>query len=154
MAAKTSSPFKTAALIGLASLIFYFAFFGWMQHRRMKNGPWEVTFTQQDNLPALVINHPKFGITNVAIQFAGGTSGTNVAQTIRFQHGQVAPLDLPYGKCVFLDTLFLPGTAACEMFGHQIQFMPHTLTIDQIARPWVSGEKILLTNRNSATVSP
>ncbi len=154
MAARPSSPLKTVMIIGIVSLVFYVAFFAWMQHRRYRHGPWEVTFTQVDHAPALLINHPKFGITNVSILFPGGGLTTNLPQTIRFQHGQVAPLDLPFGKCVFLDTLFLPGTAACEMFGHQIQLMPRTLTIDHVARPWAAGEKILLTNRNSATLSP
>lgn len=154
MAAKLSSPLKTVLIIGLVSLGFYVVFFSWMEQRRYKNGPWEITFARQDDLPTLLLNHPKFGITNVVIQFVGGETTTNLPQTIRFQHGQVAPLPLPFGQCVFLDTLFLPGTVACELFGHQIQLMPRTLTIDQVARPWVSGEKILLTNRNSATLSP
>ncbi|MGC3958355.1 MAG: hypothetical protein QM813_10565 [Verrucomicrobiota bacterium] len=154
MAAKPSSPLKTVILIGLFSLGFYIAFFSWMEHRRYKNGPWEVTFTAVDSTPALLIHHAKSGLTNITILFPGGEPATNLPQTVRFQHGQVAPLDLPFGKCVFLDTLFLPGTVACEMFGHQIQLMPHTLTIDRTPHPWAAGEKILLTNRNSATLSP
>ncbi len=154
MAAKPSAPLKTVLLIGLCSLGCYIAFFSWMEHRRYKNGPWEVTFTGVDNTPALLIHHAKFGLTNITILFQGGTLTSNLPQTVRFQHGQVAPLDLPFGKCVFLDTLFLPGTVACEMFGHQIQFMPRTLTIDHVEHPWTSDEKILLTNRNSATLSP
>lgn len=154
MAAKPASPLKTVLIIGLVSLGLYIVFFSWMEQRRYKNGPWEVTFTQQDDRPTLLLSHPRFGITNVVIQFVGGALTTNLPQTVRFQHGQVAPLDLPFGKCVFLDTLFLPGTVACELFGHQIQLMPRTLTIDRTARPWTSGEKILLTNRNSATLSP
>lgn len=139
-------------LIGLVSLVFYVSFFGWMQHHRYKNGPWELTFTQRDSTPVLLINHAKSGVTNVSIEFSGAAISTNLPQTLRFQHGQVAPVELPFGQCVFLDTLFLPGTAACEFFGHQIQLMPRTLTIDHQERRWISGEKILLTNRLSNTL--
>ena len=154
MSAKPSSPLKTVLLIGLITLVGYIAFFSWMQHRRYKNGPWEATFTQIDGAPALLINQPKLNVTNITILFSSNEAPTNLPQTIRFQHGQVAPLELPFGKCVFLDTLFLPGTVACEIYGHEIQLLPRTLTIDGMERPWLSGEKILLTNRSSATLSP
>ena len=66
----------------------------------------------------------------------------------------MAPFDLPFGKCVFLDTLYLPGSMAMELFGHQIQLMPRTMLIDRLEHAWLSGEKILLTNRPSATLPP
>lgn len=147
-----SSPIRTVLFIGIGSLLFYVVFFAWMQQRRFHKGPWEVSFLERDGHPTLLVNHPKLQITNVVIQFPGAPAVTNLPQTVRFQHGQVAPMDLPFGRCVFLDTLFLPGTAACEIFGHQIQFMPRTLTIDHVERPWMSGEKILLTNGPSRTL--
>lgn len=154
MPAKSSSLLKTVLLIGLVSLVGYALCFSWLERRRYRNGPWEVTFTRQDNSPALLINQTRLGLSNVTVIFAEAVAPTNLPQTVRFQHGQVAPLELPFGQCVFLDTLFLPGTAACEMFGHEIQLLPRALTIDRAERPWVSGEKILLTNRHSATLSP
>ena len=154
MSTKPSSPLKSVMIVGLVSLVFYIAFFSWLEHRRYKNGPWEITFTQADNAPVLLIKQAKFGLTNISIQFVGGELTTNLPQTVSFQHGQIAPLDLPFGKCIFLDTLYLPGTVACEVFGHEIQLLPRTLTIDRVEHPWRAGEKILLTNRISATLSP
>ncbi len=141
-------------LVGVFTLVGYFLVFTWVENNRRKNGPWEITFTEVDNSPALLVNHPNLGLTNITIVFPGSTTTTNAHQTIRFNHGRVAPFDLPFGKCVFLDTLFLPGTVTMDAFGHLIQVMPRTMTIDRIEHAWSPGEKILLTNRPSATLSP
>lgn len=153
MAPKTS-PWKTILSIGLITLIVYTLVFSWVEKRRRVKGPWEITFTHAESFPALLINHPKLGLTNISIVFTEANSPTNLTQLIKFPHGQEAPFDLPYGKCIFLDTLFLPGTVVCEMFGHEIQVLPRTITIDQVEYAWRSGEKILLTNRPSATLPP
>jgi len=152
MAAPASSPGKTFLIIGLVTLIAYFTIFSWVESRRRKNGPWEITFTQIDDSPALLVNHLKLGLTNVVVIFLQATVTNQQPTIIQFEHGQVAPFTLPYGKCVFLDTLFLPGTVTCEMFGHEIQILPRTMTIDHVEHPWQPGEKILLTNRPSATL--
>lgn len=155
MPAPASLPIKTFLFVGLVTLILYVTVFSLVENQRRRDGPWELTFTQADNSPALAISQTKLGLSNITLVFADAAVPTNLPQTIRFQHGQVAPaLELPFGKCVFLDTLYLPGTVTCEMFGHEIQILPRTMTIDRIEHPWRSGEKILLTNRNSATVSP
>ena len=137
--------------VGLITLVVYVAVFSWVENNRRKGGPWEITFTQVDNSPALLINHPKLGLTNITIVFPDTLIPTNELKTISFQHGQIAPFDLPFGKCIFLDTLYLPGTVTCEVFGHEIQILPRMMTIDRVERPW-SSEKILLTNRPSATL--
>jgi len=141
-------------LVGFISLFGYIAVFSWMENNRRKDGPWEITFTQVDNSPALLVSHKKLGLTNITIVFHDAITTTNAPLTFRFEHGRVAPFDLPYGKCVFLDTLYLPGTVAMEAFGHSIQVLPRTLTIDRVERPWISREKILLTNRPPATLTP
>lgn len=138
--------------VGLVTVIGYALIFSWIENRRRKNGPWEMTFTQVDNSPALLINHQKIGLTNVTIVFTEAGAPTNLPQTVSFPHGKVAPFELPFGTCIFLDTLYLPGTVTCEMFGHRIQILPRTMTIDRVERPWSPGEKILLTNRPSATL--
>jgi hypothetical protein len=153
MPAPASLPFKTLAIVGLVTLIVYITVFSLVEGNRRKDGPWELTFTQVNDSPALRINQAKLSLTNITILFAEAIVPTNLPQTIRFQHGQVAPVELPFGKCVFLDTLYLPGTVTCEMFGHEIQLLPRTLTIDRVEHPWHAGEKILLTNRVSATLS-
>lgn len=139
-------------MVGAITLIGYAAVFSWVENNRRKDGPWEVTFTTDDNSPALTIHHAKLGLTNITFVFIGAEAQTNLPITIRFEHGRVAPFALPFGKCIFLDTLFLPGTVTVEMFGHEIQILPRAMSVDRIERAWLPGEKILLTNRPSATL--
>lgn len=138
--------------IFFCALAGYLVLFYWIEHQRRQAGPWQATFTSADGLPAIIVNHAKLQFTNITIAFVGAPSPTNPPQTVAFEHGREFPFELPFGTCVFADTLFLPGTAVCEIYGHQIQFMPKRLTIDGVERPWRSGEKILLTNRPSATL--
>lgn len=138
--------------VGVVTLIVYFVVFSWIENRRRKSSPWEITFTELDNSPALLINHAELKLTNITIVIADAPAPTNLPQTIRFEHGQVAPLDLPIGKCIFLDTLFQPGTVVCEVFGNEIQILPRTLTINRVEYPWSTSQKILLTNRVPATL--
>jgi len=149
---KSDQIWKQIAAVFIAALIGYLAVFYFIEHQRRKDGPWQVTFTSTDGLPAIVVNHPKSQLSNITIAFVGASVPTNLPQTVPFEHGRPAPFDLPFGQCVFIDALYMPGTAACAMFGHEIQFMPRVLTIDKVERPWRSGEKILLTNRPSATL--
>ncbi len=143
---------KTLLVVFAGSLLGYALVFGWIEHRRHQAGPWQATFTHLDGFPAMIVNQPVLRITNISFVFVNAAAPAQPPQTIRFEHGRPAPFALPFGQCVFVDTLFLPGTAVCEMFGHQIQFMPRALTIDEVERPWRSHEKFLLTNQPSATL--
>jgi hypothetical protein len=147
-----SSPWKAFLLVGVITLIVYVVVFSWVENNRRKHGPWEITFTEVDNSPALLVNHAQLGLANITIIFSGVPVTTNSPQTIRFEHGRVAPFDLPFGKCVFLDTLFLPGSVTVEVFDHQIQVFPRTMMIDHAEHAWLPGEKILLTNLPPATL--
>ena len=106
-----------------------------------------MTFTEVADVPAIVVNQPALQLTNITIVFGGAAAPTNLPQTVAFEHGRAAPFALPFGKCVFVDAIFLPGTATCEIFGHEIQLLPRTLTIDRVEHPWRSGEKIFLAER-------
>jgi hypothetical protein len=132
------------------ALVVYGVCFALIQHRRTANGPWEVTFAVEEGTPALIVNQSKLGIANVRIVFRSGPATTNSLPTIRFDQTRPAPFDLPFGRCVFLDPLFLPGTVALEAFGHQIQLMPRTLTIDRVEHRWRSGETIILPVQTNA----
>lgn len=137
---------------GLA-VVIYVVFYGWINHRRNRQGPWEVTFTNNSSGAAmLVINEPKLAITNVQIAFTGVTnSATNAVLSFNIPHE--VPYDLPFGKCVFMDPTFLPGTLAFDLFGHEIQLIPRVLTIDNKEMPWESGKVISLNGTNSASAS-
>ena|SRR5438093_946072 len=128
----------------IAAVIGYAAVFGFIEHRRVVKGPWRVTFTNESGAPALIVNQPALAIHDVRTLFSGEPAPTNAPQTLAFAEGRPVPFDVPFGQCVFLDAIFLPGTVAFEMFGHEIQLMPHTLTVDKVPRPWRSGETIAL----------
>ena len=149
---KSDHVWKQIIVVFICALVGYLAVFYFIEHQRRKDGPWQATFIGIDGLPTLVVNHPKLQLTNITIAFVDAPMATNLPQTVAFEHGRPAPFDLPFGKCVFIDALYMPGTAACEIFGHEIQLMPRVLTIDKIERPWRSGEKIFLTNQPSATL--
>ena len=141
------SIWKQIALLGVVVIVGYFVVFNWVERRRFVKGPWKLTFSQTNGSPMLLINQTTLGISNVTLVFSGVPVTTNTSETVAFGQGRAVPFDLPFGKCVFLDPLFLPGTAVCEVFGHQIQVMPRVLTIDGVERPWSSGEAISLTNK-------
>lgn len=129
----------------------YAALYYAIEHRRASKGPWEVTFTESESgAPAILINQTALGITNIQVSFAGAEASlTNATVKLTFAQARKTPFDVPYGRCVFLDTVSLPGTVVLEMFGHQIQLMPRVLTIDGVERPWNSGETICLTNKQA-----
>lgn len=133
-------------LVFLAAVIGYAVCFQLIQSRRVAKGPWVVTFTSEAGTPVLVVNQPALGVRDLQISFPDQGRATNVTQTITFSEARHTPFDVPFGKCVFLDTVSLPGTVAFEMFGHEVQLLPRVLTIDKVERPWRSGETISLSN--------
>jgi hypothetical protein len=130
------------------ALVVYVISYSWIEHRRTRKGPWEVTFTNDiSGAPTLVINQPSLAITNLQITFLGETNRTNMS--LSFRTPQEVPWDLPYGKCVFMDTTFLPGTITIDLFGHEVELIPRVLTIDQKEMPWVSGKTIAVARTNA-----
>lgn len=136
----TLKHFVVAFFIALA---VYAVFYLGIEHRRTRQGPWVVTFTNSPADPTLVINQPSLQITNLAISFPRQTAPP-VSVTARFEQPQQWPFDVPFGQCLFEDTTFLPGTVVFKMFGHEIQLLPRTLTIDKVEWPWVSNTNIVL----------
>ena len=128
------------------ALLVYLASYTAIEHRRNRTGPWQVTFTNVSaTVPAILINQPALGITNVQLAFVGELNSTPIATvTLQFGEARGVPFDVPFGKCMFLDTTFLPGTVALSLFGHEVQLLPRVLTIDKVERAWRSGEAISL----------
>jgi hypothetical protein len=131
----------------LVYIIFYFG----IENRRTRKGPWQVTFTNDaSGTPALVINEPSLNLTNLQITFPGETNRADNT-SLAFSQPRVVPYDIPFGKCVFMDTTFLPGTIVFDLFGHEIQLIPRVLTIDKKEMPWESGKTIAVSGTNSAS---
>lgn len=137
----------TLVAFGIALLV-YVTFYNTIEHRRTRAGPWQVTFTHDTaSARAIIINQPALGITNVQISFVGESNSlAETARTLQFGEARAVPFEVPFGKCVFLDTTFLPGTVALNLFGHEVQLLPRVLTIDHVERAWRSNETITLTN--------
>lgn len=136
----------------VAALAIYVVFYTGIEHRRTRQGPWQVAFTNHLGRPSIAIDQPALGITNVQIVFANGT-GTNASETYTFREPREVPYPVPYGKCLFMDTTFLPGTIVFEVFGHEIQLMPRVLTIDKHEQAWNSGVTITLVAPAASTNS-
>lgn len=128
---------------GLIATGFYFACFYGCEHLRVRKGPWQVAFSADASAhPQIVINQPALGIRNVAITFADQTLPASwTTQAVAFD----SPTnEAPFGRVVFRDTTFLPGTITLELFGHEIELLPRVLVIDQQERRWQSNEKVVL----------
>jgi hypothetical protein len=142
---QSRGPLKHFVLAFIIALALYVMAYTAIEHRRTRNGPWLVTFTNLSGAPALVVDEPQLNIGSVTISFPGqSASFTN--QTVRFDPPQPVPFTLPFGQCVFEDTTFQPGTLVFAVFGHEIQLLPRTLTLDKREVPWQSGAVIALTN--------
>ena len=134
--------FVAAFLIALAG---YWLIYHGIEHRRTRKGPWIVTFTSKTNgTAAMVINQPRLGITNVQISFSNETPSNNSAITLEFTQPRQVPYELPFGKCIFMDTTFLPGTVTFQLFGHEIELLPRVIIIDHQEHRWQLSPSINL----------
>ena len=143
---KSDNPVKHFVLAFLIALAVYFVAYSFIEHRRNRKGPWQVTFTTQPAAaPGITIDQPTLHLTNVAISFAGNrVPGTNASSTLIFDQPRPVPYDLPFGKCLFMDTTFLPGTLTLQLCGHEIELLPRVLIIDHREYPWHSNTNIQL----------
>ena len=144
-AMKSDGLAKPLVIGALLAVILYVVGYSGIEHRRTRKGPWHVTFTRDaSGTPALLVNQPTLGITNVQFTFPGATSTDAAPVTLAFEQPRQVPYDLPIGRCLFMDTTFLPGTIVMEIFGHEIQLIPRVLTIDRQEQPWKSDAVIAL----------
>jgi hypothetical protein len=145
---KPDSPARHFLLALVMAVVVYVIFYQGIEHRRTRKGPWEAAFTtNSDGVPALIINQAKLAITNVQIVFMGEhvPSSNQLPSTLRFSQPRPVPFDLPFGKCIFSDLTFLPGTVTfSNFFGHEIELLPRVLIIDYHEHPWRSDSTITL----------
>lgn len=136
---------KQLIALFLVTLFIYVTAYTLIESRRVKNGPWQITFTTESGAPAIVINQPKLGIRNVKLTFPGvPPPATPPPPAIAFDAARRVPFDVPGGQCVFLDTISLPGNVTLQLHGHQIQLLPRTLTLDRKEQTWKSDAMIPL----------
>jgi hypothetical protein len=138
---KSDGMFRKLPMVFAIALALYAAAYFSIEHRRKRNGPWQVTFMNDVSTrsPALLIDQPALGITNLQIVFPGAlVSRDDFTNTLAFDHVRAVPYDLPFGQCIFMDTTFLPGTVVFKIFDHEIQLIPRILTVDKKEHPWKS----------------
>jgi len=136
---------QLAIVFGIAFLVYVVAYTG-IEHRRTRQGPWRVAFTNSaSGEPLIRIDQPALSISNVVIAFPGASLPTNCTPGIvALEQPRPVPWEAPFGQCVFMDAMTLPGTIVFQLFGHEIQLLPRVLTIDKRERPWKSDETIRL----------
>lgn len=147
---KPDSFLKTAAWVFAGALAVYIFAYAAIEHQRTRQGPWEITFTNDSaGAAALLINQPRLALTNVLIAFPGNFPpvSARLPSNLVLTQPVPTPFDVPFGRCIFLDLTSQPGTIVLEMFGHEIQLLPRVLTIDQAEQPWKSGQRTDLASR-------
>jgi hypothetical protein len=150
---KSDGMLKQMVLVFVGALIFYVVAYSLDRHLRLRNGPWEVTFTTETNgVPAIIVHEPKLNLGDLKIVFAGETvPSTNLPQRVVMD----APAKrLPFGECIFDDLMYLPGTVTFNLFGHEIELLPRVLIINHQEHPWKSGATIQLSPAEKPTPKP
>ena len=61
-----------------------------------------------------------------------------------FDTPKPVPYPVPFGRCVFMDTTFLPGTLTFQIFGHELELLPRVMILDHEERRWISGENAVV----------
>jgi len=143
---KSDNPVKHFVLAFLIALIGYWIVYHAIEHRRNRKGPWIVTFgSDSAGISRIIINQPWLRITNCEMSFPGSNgSSTNSSSTLSFSQPKPVPYDLPFGKCIFMDTTFLPGTLTFQFFGHEIELLPRVMIVDHQEVAWHSETNIIL----------
>ncbi|MBU6398762.1 MAG: hypothetical protein KGS61_00455, partial [Verrucomicrobia bacterium] len=131
----------------------YVSFFSCDAFLRTRYGPWQVTFeSDAAGTPAIVINEPKVGVTNVKMIFSGEKvaerqMATDVALNIPRK-------PVPFGKVIFDDLMYQPGNVTFDLFGHEIQLLPRALTVNKKEIPWRANTTLTLSPKDKLPTPP
>ncbi len=131
-------------ILGFAfALVLYLVGYHLIEHYRNVKGPWRVSFrTDGQGQPSISISHQQLNISNVTFVFQGErVAQTNTDATVVFDAPKT---HVPFGKVIFFDTTFLPGTVTFDLFGHEIELLPRTLVVNLNEVAWKSGAIIEL----------
>jgi|DewCreStandDraft_4_1066084.scaffolds.fasta_scaffold01016_2 hypothetical protein len=123
---------------GLA-VVLYAVGFAWIEHRRVRNGPWEIQFQPEEVAHQLVlqIRQSRLGLDLIEVVLPWpGDQPLPAAERVRFDQARAVPFAVPGGRCVFQDLLFLPGAVVLDLQGTTIELLPRVLRIDGREIPW------------------
>ena len=129
-----------------AALTLYVVSFSFIHNKRVGKGPWEAVFqTDESGNPALLVKQKKLGISQ-RIEFSGITlPQTNLVSPIFFS--DPTQTTVPFGKVIFQDLTFLPGTVTLDLFGNEVEFLPRVLIINKIEHHWGGKDIISVTGK-------
>ena len=133
--------------IGFAiAAALYISCFRLIEYFREVKGPWQVHFRTDDiGEPSVSVAHEKLAISNVTFVFPGErVAQTNMDDMVEFDAPKT---NAPFGRIVFIDTTFLPGTVTFDLFGHEIELLPRTLVLNLKEVPWKSDTTYRLSEK-------
>jgi hypothetical protein len=135
------------------AVLLYFATFYSIEHLRTRKGGWQVTFQSDANrAPSVAVSQPQLNIDNVRFAFPDQQiAQSNMNRTITFDQ----PItNVPFGRVIYFDTTFLPGSIVLGLYGHEIQLLPRVLLVDNKEIPWQSGTTLQLPAKTKPASPP
>jgi hypothetical protein len=136
---------KHFALALAIAVVLYVLSFSWIEHMRTRKGPWELAFrSDPGGAPSMVIRQPALDITQTLV-FPGEKVAPNLDVMQRFSE---ATSNAPFGRVIFQDPTFLPGTLTLELFGHEVEALPRVLIIDKKEIAWTPNGQVTVPKRN------
>jgi hypothetical protein len=126
---------KRVSFVFVGALLLYVLAYGLIDYARTRKGGWQVTFrTDVAGIPTVAVSQPKCGINGVQFIFPDERVGlSNFTAKVVFD-GPVT--NVPFGRVVYFDTTFLPGSVVFDLFGHEIELLPRALRVDRREQPW------------------
>jgi hypothetical protein len=130
----------------IGTLFLYVTIYGGCQAYRVRSGAWQLTFDRlPDGTPQLRIDHPRILPSGpLALSFPGENAPRVTNGPITWVYSRPDTNSTPFGPIAFLDTTQLPGTISIIAFGHAVEMVPRTLSVDFAEVPWISGTNIVL----------
>ena len=117
----------------LMAVVIYVGFYSCDQRLREGKGSWQVTFTQTNGAPMLVVNQPGLGVRDVVFIVTNAPPAEFRDKTISFDF---PGKPVPFGRVLFEDLTYLPGTEVFDFFGQEIELLPRTLVLNRREVPW------------------
>ena len=153
---KSDGPIRHFLLAFLLATICYIFFYRSIEYRRIRKGPWQVTFTNNaTGVPLVLVNQPKLAITNVQLVFPDQSPPPpSQFGTFLFSQPQPVPFQVGFASCVFMDTTFLPGTLTFDLYGHEVELLPRVLVIDRQEHYWLPETPIILHSIQPRATNP
>jgi hypothetical protein len=139
---------KHVIIAFILALVLYVGSFQLIEHRRQVKGPWLVTFlSDREGHPSVHVFHQQLGVSNVSFVFPDlRIDKTNTSEAIVFD----SPItNIPFGRIIFLDTTFLPGTVTIDLFGNEIELLPRVLVLNKKEIPWKSEGSFRLSQKET-----